>query len=155
MMALPMDSNTPMVTPAPMDTSTSHTPHATALRQYPYAAEDDLKQVDEQSEAKGITSCFYFNTTKDIKDEHSTPDLEVGSVAPQYELENLTKEADLKHTHEQSIEERMDGMSAQNANYVGNAINLDDFPELTRHNLEEDVDTPTKKDDTTGTDTDG
>ncbi|VFQ69041.1 unnamed protein product [Cuscuta campestris] len=123
-------------------------------------------EVDEQSEAEGITNCFDFNTTKDTKDEHSIPDSEVGSVAAQYEMENLTKAAALEHTQEQSNEESMDGMTAQNARYVGNTIILDEFPVLTRQNIEEDVHIPTEnveavvhtpteieKDDTTGTPT--
>ncbi|VFQ87014.1 unnamed protein product [Cuscuta campestris] len=144
----------PIVTPAPTDISTS--PHVTALRQYPSDSMDGLKQVDEQPEAKDITNYFDFNTTKDTKDEHL-----VGSVTAQYEMENQTKEADLEHTQEQSIEESMDDKTAQNANYVENTINLDEFPVLTRHNMEEDVHNPNveavvhtptemEKDDTTG-----
>ncbi|VFR02797.1 unnamed protein product [Cuscuta campestris] len=144
----------PIVTPAPTDISTS--PHVTALRQYPSDSVDGLKQVDEQPEAKDITNCFDFNTTKDTKDEHL-----LGSVRAQYEMENQTKEADLEYTQEQSIEESMDGKTAQNANYVENTINLDEFPVLTRQNMEEDVHNPNveavvhtptemEKDDTTG-----
>ncbi|VFQ85169.1 unnamed protein product [Cuscuta campestris] len=147
LMALPMDSNTPIVTPAPMDTSISPTPHVIDLRQYPFVSVDGIEQV-EQSEANNITNCFDCNTTKNTKDGHSTSDPEVVSVA----VDNLTKEADLEPTQEHSIEESMDG----------NTINLDEFPVLTRQNMEEEVHTPTveavvhtstetEKDNTTGT----
>ncbi|VFQ86520.1 unnamed protein product [Cuscuta campestris] len=89
---------------------------------------------------------------------------EQSEAEAQYDMEKLTKEADLEHTQEQIIEESMDGMTAQNAYCVGNTINLDEFPVLTRQNIEEDVHTPTEnvetglhtpteieKDDTTGT----
>ncbi|VFQ98810.1 unnamed protein product [Cuscuta campestris] len=79
------------------------------------------------------------------------------------EMENLTTEADLEHTQEQSNEESMDDMIAQNVNCVGNTIKLEEFPVLTRQNIEEDVHTRTEnveaavrtpteieKDDTTG-----
>ncbi|VFQ79788.1 unnamed protein product [Cuscuta campestris] len=96
-------------------------------------------------------------TVSDEVDEQS-------EAEAQYDMEKLTKEADLEHTQEQIIEESMDGMTAQNAYCVGNTINLDEFPVLTRQNIEEDVHTPTEnvetvvhtpteieKDDTTGT----
>ncbi|VFQ76154.1 unnamed protein product [Cuscuta campestris] len=96
-------------------------------------------------------------TVSDEVDEQSEAEAE-------YDMEKLTKEADLEHTQEQIIEESMDGMTAQNAYCVGNTINLDEFPVLTRQNIEEDVHTPTEnvetvvhtpteieKDETTGT----
>ncbi|VFQ76028.1 unnamed protein product [Cuscuta campestris] len=78
----------------------------------------------------------------------------------------LVKAAALERTQEQSNEESMDGMTAQNARYVGNTINLDEFPVLTKQNIEEDIHIPTEnmevvvhtpteieKEDTTGTPT--